>query len=308
MTAISDQDIEQLLIRGRALLEAFWKSDKSGKRFLAPQVEELAGKVSHKAALCENRYLMQHAYDLSFLLLACYKALGNQRAEYLQLHHIGILYRKLHRYSDAIDYLQQALTRIRGGVRFLDEEGQLQFEAENPLMEAITLDDMGLVYLEWGKLEEAQEHFEQALPLRRQAGDRRGESTTIHNRGRLYLAKQQYQKALEFFEQALKVRKKHGSRLEQGVTLSYIGRTYREWGKLKKATKPYKQALKILQEAEYPDLEHLLLKSEALAALGHRDEAIASYRHALSLDPNQEEAQQALRQLGISTSTPLDNS
>ncbi len=300
MTTISNQEIKQLLIRGRALLEAFWQSDKSGKQFLAPQVEELAGKVSHKASLCENRYLMQHAYDLAFLLLACYKALGNQRAEFLQLHHIGDLYRKLRRYAESFDFLQQALAKIRGGI-WIIEDGQPRFEAENPLWEAIVLNSLGLTYLEWGKLEEAQDHFEQSLPLRQRVGDRRGEGTTLHNLGRMYRVKQQYQKALEFFEQALKLQKKHGSRLEQGITLSYLGRSYWELGKLKKATKLYKQALKILQEVEYPDLTHLLLKGEALAALGRREEAIASYRHVLTIDSKFQEVREALKQLGIDT-------
>ena len=65
------------------------------------------------------------------------------------------------------------------------------------------LNNIGYVYDALGDKRKALDFYEQALPLRRQVGDRGGEATTLNNIGSVYSALGDKRKALDFYEQAL---------------------------------------------------------------------------------------------------------
>ena len=71
---------------------------------------------------------------------------------------------------------------------------------------------MAAVYQATGQPQRALEVYEQALPMRREVGDRAGEATTLNNMALVYQATGQPQRALELYEQALPLMREVGDR------------------------------------------------------------------------------------------------
>lgn len=86
--------------------------------------------------------------------------------------------------------------------------------------EAITLNNIGLVYNSLGENQKALDFHTRALPLRRAVGDRNGEATTLNNIGLVYYSLGENQKALDFYTKALPLLRAGGARNREAKTLS----------------------------------------------------------------------------------------
>ena len=82
---------------------------------------------------------------------------------------------------------------------------------------------MGAVYPGLGEPRRALEYFGQALPIRREVGDRAGEAVTLNNIGEVYRGLGEPQRALEYYGQALPILREVGDRGNEAVTLNNIG-------------------------------------------------------------------------------------
>jgi CHAT domain-containing protein/Tfp pilus assembly protein PilF len=114
--------------------------------------------------------------------------------------------------------------------------------------EGRTFNNIGGVYNKLGQYPQALEHYQQALVIRREVGDRVGEGTTLNNIGRVYDSLGQYSQALEQFQQALVILHEVGNRRGEGTTLNNIGLVYNNLGQYLQALEQYQQALVILRE------------------------------------------------------------
>jgi CHAT domain-containing protein len=81
------------------------------------------------------------------------------------------------------------------------------------------LNNIGGVYSDLGEKQKALEFYNQALPLIRAVGDKRGEATTLNNIGSVYDALGEKQKALEFYNQALPLRRAVGDKRGEAATM-----------------------------------------------------------------------------------------
>ncbi|MCA2703613.1 MAG: CHAT domain-containing protein, partial [Microcystis sp. M038S2] len=129
----------------------------------------------------------------------------------------------------ALDYYQQALPLWRA---VGDRTG-----------EAVTLNNIGVVYNALGEKQKALDYYQQALPLSRAVGDRTGEATTLNNIGLVYDDLGEKQKALDYYQQALPLRRAVGDRSGEAATLNNIGGVYYALGEKQKALDYYQQAL-----------------------------------------------------------------
>src|SRR5262245_60355077 len=109
--------------------------------------------------------------------------------------------------------------------------------------EALILNNIGLAYDLLGEKQKALEKLNEALPLRRAVGDRRGEAYTLNNIGLVYGSLGEAQKALEKFNEALLLRRVVGDRSGEASTLKGIGEVYRSLGEMQKALEIYNEAL-----------------------------------------------------------------
>ncbi len=108
--------------------------------------------------------------------------------------------------------------------------------------------ELGEVYDDLGKKQEALASFEQALGIRREVGDRRGEGETLNDLGTVYNALGKQQEALAYYQQALGILREVGDRGWEGETLNNLGEVYNALGKQREALAYYQQALTIRRE------------------------------------------------------------
>ncbi|GAB1542023.1 CHAT domain-containing protein [Scytonema sp. NUACC21] len=116
--------------------------------------------------------------------------------------------------------------------------------------EARTLNNIGYVYLDFGAREKALEYFRQSLPLYQQTGDKSAESHTLNNIGTVYLDSGETQKALNYFQQSLVLKRYVGDKIGEAGSLNNIGTVYLSLGERQKALDYFLQSLPLFQTVE----------------------------------------------------------
>jgi CHAT domain-containing protein/Tfp pilus assembly protein PilF len=117
--------------------------------------------------------------------------------------------------------------------------------AGDRLGEAITLSNIGLVYQLLGETQKAMEKYNEALPISRATGDRFGEANTLNSVGGVYNTMGETQKALEKYNEALPIWRATGDRTGEATTLNNIGMMYRSIGEMQKALEKFNESLPI---------------------------------------------------------------
>src|SRR5262249_36158960 len=95
--------------------------------------------------------------------------------------------------------------------------------------------------------QKALEKFNEALPLRRAVGDSSGEAITLNNIGVVYDSLGESQKALEKFNEALPIRRAVGDRNGEATTLLGIARVEQKRGNLTQARQTIEQAIGLIE-------------------------------------------------------------
>jgi tetratricopeptide (TPR) repeat protein len=96
--------------------------------------------------------------------------------------------------------------------------------------------------------DKAREHYEAALTIAREVGDRVGEGSTLYSLCEVYASLNQYNKALQYCEAALTVRRDIQDRVGERATLSKLGLAYASLSQYGRAIEYYEQALAIHRE------------------------------------------------------------
>jgi tetratricopeptide (TPR) repeat protein len=125
---------------------------------------------------------------------------------------------------------------------------------------ACILGELGTVYFLLGEPLKAIEHYEQALKISREIGDRRGEGNRLGNLGNAYADLGETRKAIEYHEQALKISREIGDRRGEGNYLGNLGLVYAELDQIPQAIECAKSALTILESIESPHAEKVKRK------------------------------------------------
>jgi len=151
--------------------------------------------------------------------------------------------------------------------------------------EAITLNNIGLVYYSLGDNQKALGFHTKALPLRRAVGDRNGEATTLNNIGLVHYSLGDNRKALDFFTRALPLPRATGDRRVEAIMLNNIGEVYRSLGENQKSLGFYNQALPLRRAVGDRNGEATTLNNIGLVhySLGDNQKSIDYYNQALPL-------------------------
>jgi len=135
----------------------------------------------------------------------------------------------------------------RKSVEKYQEALELRRRAGDRRGEAKTLSNIGEVYYILGETQNALEKFNEALPLRRAVGDRTGEAYTLNNIGEVYRLLGEMRKALEKYNEALPIFRMVGDRRGEAIPLNNIGVVYQSLGEMQKALEKYNEALPIFR-------------------------------------------------------------
>ncbi len=218
------------------------------------------------------------------------------------IHHVGdtLADRVLVEKPDA-DWLKRAGDFSWNTMRYLyyrpaylftaDDAGQAQptrtrwfqmgiqaWQAENnQRREATTLNNIGLAWRSLGEVRRALEFYNQALPLRREVGDKSGEATTLNNIGEVHRSLGDPRRALEFYNQALPILIEIGDKKNQTGALNNMSYIYFQNGELEKTVEIQKQIIEIVQQmgAVAEEASFRLNIAVVYQKMGRIDDAIA---------------------------------
>jgi len=110
---------------------------------------------------------------------------------------------------------------------------------------AIILSNIGLVYSAWGQYDQAIKYYNESLAIDKRLGREGGIATGLNNIGMIYKDQGQYDQAIKHFEEALALEKRLGREGGVAVILNNMGVVYSDWDQHDKAIKYYKEALAI---------------------------------------------------------------
>jgi len=134
-------------------------------------------------------------------------------------------------------------------------------ELQNRYMEASILSNIGSVYKKQGAYPKALESSQQVLEIFRAMRDKASVGNTLNNIGTVYADLGQYQQAISYYQQALDIAKELGQRAQEANSLSNIGNIHSRLGNYDQALKSLQQALKIRQEIRERDGEMVTLNN-----------------------------------------------
>lgn len=141
--------------------------------------------------------------------------------------------------------------------------------------QAQTLSNLGLAYERMGRYEQATGHLHQALALYRELGDRYGQADVLVNLGVVDGRRGRYQRARDHFSQVLTVYRDLGDRVGQARVLNNLGVVYQRLGQYQLAAEHHEDALTVSRELGARDGEAV-----TLANLGIVYERLGRYRLA----------------------------
>lgn len=151
--------------------------------------------------------------------------------------------------------------------------------------EAVTLNNIGAVYIDLGEMQKGIEYFNQALPITRAAGNRREEAVTLNNIAVIYNALGEGRQALDYFNQALPLLRAAGDHKGEAGTLSNMGYVYNLLGEKQNALEHHRQALSLMRGKRDRGGEARSLNNIGLVYqdLGETAQALDFFNEALPL-------------------------
>ncbi|EKE96739.1 tetratricopeptide repeat protein [Tolypothrix sp. PCC 7601] len=326
------QKVEELF---RQKLQSLRKAgDGKGENFLMAVMRKHIKKMWGLAAGCgvardseieerlrTGKISWQEILDISKLNLFIAKELGSPKfnecfGTHMILHGVGWSYRNLGQYSQALDFLRQAIEMSR---TYGDRHNELFFSIDlgfvyselgqydkaleiikttlvlaekDEFCRCMGLSKLGLVYKEMGQYDKALPVLQEALSM---GGD--VEKANIFNYiGDIYLKTGKYSQALDTYEQAAEVGVITGEYDVQGFTFNNIGLVHTEMGNYAQALEAYEKSLSLFRQINnHPGVKEVLINIGALLEKQKRPEvAIVFYKEAVNIT---EEIRQGLREL-----------
>ncbi len=181
-------------------------------------------------------------------------------------------------------WVLQRLIDTRRGLKLIEQALEIG-QGQDRQLESQALNNMAAVYRATGQPKRALELFEQALPLRREVGDRAGEATTLNNMAEVYRTTGQPQRAVELHEQVLPIIREVGDRAGEAVTLNNMAAVYGATGQPDQALEVLEQALPLRREVGDRAGEATTLNNLAMVyrTTGQPKRALEVYEQALPL-------------------------
>ena len=172
---------------------------------------------------------------------------------------------------DAVGSFEVALTHWRG--------------AEDPISEATTLFELGLVYVEIGDQAKALDYATKALAIAQVSQDRRIEAWALDSIGSVHNTFGDRRKAVEYFDQALILMRSSGDRAGEGNTLNNLGIAHAWMGESRKALEYFDLAVEAYRAIQ--DRRRLATVTNNIGVtsgeLGEYQSALENYQRALPL-------------------------
>ena len=146
------------------------------------------------------------------------------------------------------------------------------------------LNNIGLIYLIKGELDNALKYFQDSLKIHKEIGNKQGEAGVLGNIGHFYSIKGDIDEALQYVQNAQKINQEFGYREGEAINLGNIGLINFNKGNLDEALKYFHEALKIHKETYKLDAATGLSNIGLVyRAKGNLDEALKYLQDAVKI-------------------------
>ena len=178
------------------------------------------------------------------------------------LNELGVAYRSLSKFNQAIEFDRQALE--------LSQKIGDQNSAAN------AFNNLGNTYSRLGQYQQAICFYQQSLEIKRAIGDRTGEASSLNGLGNAYQSLGQYQQAIQFHQQSLEIKRAIGNLNGEASSFGNLGIVYDCLGQYQEAIYSYQQSLAIFREiGDYNG------EANSLGNLGTSFRALGEYQQAI---------------------------
>jgi CHAT domain-containing protein/tetratricopeptide (TPR) repeat protein len=195
--------------------------------------------------------------------LTIYQKLEDRHREGVVWGNLGIVYKELGNYVEAIKCYEQDLA--------------IALELKDRRGEGQALGNLGNVSEALGNYIQAIDYQQQSLAIARKLKDRYWEGQALGNLGNAYLALGEYIKAIDYQQESLTIRRKIKDRHGEGQALGNLGNAYLVLGEYIKAIECYKQCWVIARE-----FQDRLGEEQALGNLGNAYLPLKEYAKAIN--------------------------
>ena len=182
------------------------------------------------------------------------------------------------------------LSKLNQAEKHFKESLNILKRAENKIAKlpakSTALGNIGNIYHNLGKPDEALEYYQQALEINRKLGYEQGVAHSLNNIGTLYNELGKYDEALKYQEEALEISKKFKDEQAIANSLTNIGIIYTDSGKPEEALKLFQEALEINEKNKTQEGLANVFNNIGLAHsnLKETDQAINYYQKALKIN------------------------
>jgi tetratricopeptide (TPR) repeat protein len=173
-----------------------------------------------------------------------------------------------------------------GYVRLLIElRERLLDKLSEPKQRRSNLGHLGIAYAAMGQMERAIDHYQAALIISQELGDRRNESAALVNLGIAYATLGQVEDAIDHYQRALAIAQEINDRQAECAMLGNLGAAYADLGQTQRAIDHYQRAITIAREIGDARSEGAFLGNLGLAyaGLGQLAQAIEHYQNGLTI-------------------------
>ena len=147
-----------------------------------------------------------------------------------------------------IAYLQDSLGNYEQALNHYQEALAIQQEIGDKSGEGITLNNISQIYDARGDYDTALDFLKKSLAIRQEIGDKKGEGTTLNNIAGIYHAHGDYDTALDFLKKSLAITQEIGNKPGEGTALNNLGEISRMRGDYDTALDFLKKSLVITRE------------------------------------------------------------
>jgi CHAT domain-containing protein len=180
---------------------------------------------------------------------------------------------------------QKTAEALRNAIKKYEEALAIWRELGDKTKEASTLNDIGIIYREFGEANRAIECFNQVLILARALGNKELEAYTLLYLGQAYDILGETRRELDFYNQALEIAREIKHQELERDSLGSLGYIYFRLGEIQNALNFYNQSLPLIRAAKDKHGEVILLVNigAIYSSLGKPQSAIDNFLLALPI-------------------------
>jgi tetratricopeptide (TPR) repeat protein/transcriptional regulator with XRE-family HTH domain len=222
----------------------------------------LSNVLMYRGDIDEARANLERALPLS-------RAVGDLLSEATLTAHLGIVYKQMKRHDEAIAYFERSMS----------------FDADmNPVIGGRIKMNLGMLYVEVGRLDEGTALMEQALATAGQTGDYQMESLSQSMLADGYRQMGRRDDAVRWAQSALKISRRIRDRYHEAAALSVLGQALAESGDTAAACSCLTSAYNLANDLGIPEAAQIAASLAALAAQDSRPAEAPDMRSERGVD------------------------